>query len=30
MNEETLFVKENFSTENFEFGYKKLFDTVWA
>ena len=25
-----LFVKENFSTENFEFGYKKLFDTVWA
>ena len=23
-----LFVKENFSTENFEFGYKKLFDTV--
>ena len=25
-----LFVRENFSTENFEFGYKKLFDTVWA
>ena len=25
-----LFVKENYSIENFEFGYKKLFDTVWA